>query len=251
MSKLIVVSDDFGYSRAINHAIIDAHQEGILTSASIMTNGPAFEHAIKLAKENPNLGVGVHLVLTFSEPLSSDVPSLVDENESFYRPEAYRQAFAIADPDDLYKEWDAQIRKVIEAGIQPTHLNTHHRIQTFNDYHTEVFLDLAEKYQLPVRNNLDTTRTYKTTDYFEPSFDTIGTLGEAEQEYYLENLIQKIKENESTELMSHVGYIDETLQNTSSLVEPRVHSAQMLTQSAFVDRIKADKDIQLITYAEL
>lgn len=251
MSKLIVDSEDFGYTRAINHAIIDAHQEGIVTSASLMTNAPGFEHAVKLAKENPKLGVGVHLVLTFLEPLSDDVPSLVDQTDSFHRPEAYRQAYAIADKEELYKEWDAQIQKVIQAGIQPTHLNTHHRVQTFNDYHTDVFLDLAEKYQLPVRNNLETDRPYKSTSYFEPSFDTIGTLEKAEQDYYLDSIIQKIKENDSTEIMACVGYIDETLYNTSSLVQTRIFAAQMLTESDFVDKIKADKDIQLITYAEL
>ena len=101
MNKLIINSDDFGYSRAINHAIIDTHQEGILTSTTLMTNTPGFEHAIKLAKENPKLGVGVHLVLTFLKPLSQDVPSLVDEKGDFYRPDAYRSGLAIVDEEEL------------------------------------------------------------------------------------------------------------------------------------------------------
>lgn len=253
MNKLIVNSDDFGYSRGINHATIDAHQEGIVTSASLMANAPGFDQAVKLAKENPQLGVGVHLVLTFLKPVSQDVPSLTDENGYFYRPEAYRQGFAIADKDDLYKEWDAQIRKIIEAGIQPTHINTHHRVQSFNDYHLEIYLELAKKYQLPVRRNIEspTPTDFKTTTYLEPSFETIGTLNQEEQDYYLENLYQKIKDNESTELMCHVGNIDYALLTQSSLVEPRVFAAEMLTQSAFVDRIKADKDIELITFTDL
>lgn len=251
MNKLIVNADDFGYSRGINHAIIDAHKEGIITSTSLMTNAPGFEHAVKLAKKNPTLGIGVHLVLTFLEPLSQDVPSLVDENGSFYRPEAYRQGFALADSEELYKEWDRQIQKVLATGLQPDHLNAHHHIQTFNEYHTDVFLDLAEKYQLPVRRNLETERTYKTTSYYEPSFDAISSLDKVEQDYFLDSLFEKILENDSTEIMNHPAYIDETLFMTSAFVEPRIYMAQMLTESAFVDRIKADKRIELITYAEL
>lgn len=253
MNKLIVNSDDFGYSKGINYATIDAHREGIVTSASLMANAPGFGHAVKLAKDNPKLGVGVHLVLTFLKPLHSDVPSLVDGKGNFYRPEAYRQGFAIADKDDLYKEWDAQIQKVIDAGIQPTHINTHHRVQSFNDYHLEIYLALAQKYQLPVRRNIEspTPTDFKTTTYLEPAFETIGTLNQEEQSYYLESLYQKIKENESTELMCHVGYVDYALLTQSSMVEPRVFAAKMLTQSDFVDRIKADKDIELVTFKDL
>lgn len=253
MNKLIVTSDDFGYSRGINHAIIDAHQEGILTSASIMANAQGFDHAVKLAKENPTLGVGVHLVLTYLKPLSHDVPSLIDENGNFYRPEAYRQGFAIADQDELYKEWDAQIKKVIDAGIQPTHINTHHRVQAFNDYHLETYLELADKYHLPARKNIEgsTPKDFKTTTYLEPSFDTIGSFNQSELTYYLDNLYQKIKENESTELMAHIGYIDKALLTSSSMVESRVFSAAMLTSSEFVDRIKADKEIELVTFIDL
>ena len=78
MTKLIINSDDFGYSRAVNYAVIDAHQEGILTSASLLTNTSSFDHAIQLAKDHPNLGVGIHLNITSLQPLRKDVPSLVD-----------------------------------------------------------------------------------------------------------------------------------------------------------------------------
>jgi hopanoid biosynthesis associated protein HpnK len=61
--RLIVNADDFGRSHSINQAVIRAHHEGILTSASLMVNEPAFDEAVKLAKENPKLGVGLHLTL--------------------------------------------------------------------------------------------------------------------------------------------------------------------------------------------
>lgn len=251
MNKLIINSDDFGYSRAINHAIIDTHQEGILTSTTLMTNTPGFEHAIKLAKENPKLGVGVHLVLTFLKPLSQDVPSLVDEKGEFYRPDAYRSGLAIVDEEELYKEWDAQIQKVLAAGIQPTHLDSHHHAHTFNERHFEVFIKLSEKYDLPIRGNFDKEHARPTTTYFEPAFDGVSMLEEKEQAEYLDLLVDKIEKNESTEVMCHTGYIDEFLSKTSSLLEPRMHEVSILTDSEFVDKIRKSKEIKLATFSDL
>src|SRR5262245_59841247 len=61
--RLIVNADDFGRSRSINEAVIRAHREGVLTSASLMVNEPASDEAVALAKENPALGVSLHLTL--------------------------------------------------------------------------------------------------------------------------------------------------------------------------------------------
>ena len=61
--RLIVNADDFGRSSSINEAVIRAHREGILTTASLMVNEPACEEAVALAKENPRLAVGLHLTL--------------------------------------------------------------------------------------------------------------------------------------------------------------------------------------------
>ena len=84
-SKVIFNADDFGYSKAINLGIIQAHKNGILSSATLMANMPGFEDAVKLAKENPELGVGVHLTLTCGYPVLSDVPTLCQENGKFHK----------------------------------------------------------------------------------------------------------------------------------------------------------------------
>ena len=63
IKRLIVNADDFGLSRSVNEAVIRAHREGILTSASLMVNESGFDEAVRLAKENPRLGVGLHLTL--------------------------------------------------------------------------------------------------------------------------------------------------------------------------------------------
>jgi len=83
--RLIVNADDFGLSASVNEAVIRAHREGILTSASLMVNEPGFEEAIKLARENPRLGVGLHLTLLFGHSAlpQERIPGLVNANREF------------------------------------------------------------------------------------------------------------------------------------------------------------------------
>ena len=59
----MVNADDFGFTRDVNQGIIEAHQRGILTATTLMATGDAFEDAVRLARENPTLDIGAHLVL--------------------------------------------------------------------------------------------------------------------------------------------------------------------------------------------
>src|SRR5258705_12449214 len=85
MKSLIINGDDFGISSATNHAIIRAHREGILTSASLMVNGAAFEEAVALAKAHPSLSLGLHLVLVHGKSTlpQMEIPGLVNEQREF------------------------------------------------------------------------------------------------------------------------------------------------------------------------
>ncbi|MDQ6707998.1 MAG: ChbG/HpnK family deacetylase [Acidobacteriota bacterium] len=111
MKRLIVNADDFGFTRSVNEGIVEAHRNGILTAATLMANGPAFEHAVRLAKANPALDVGCHLVLVQGPALPDSVP------EFLWRI-ARRKI-------DVYSEMRGQIEKILEAGIVPTHLDSH------------------------------------------------------------------------------------------------------------------------------
>src|SRR5690349_3629044 len=83
--RLIVNADDFGISEEVNEAIIRAHREGVLTSTSLMVTGEAAEQAVRLAKENPRLAVGIHLVAVMGRSVlpQSEIPTLVDEAQQF------------------------------------------------------------------------------------------------------------------------------------------------------------------------
>lgn len=129
--RLIVNADDLGLSPGVNAGIILAHTRGILTSATILANAPAFDEAVVLAKANPSLGVGLHLNLVRGRPLSppETVPMLVDAAGAF-RPFRLRRMSAgfLAQAETEYR---SQFEKALAAGLSPTHIDfeKHHAWQ--------------------------------------------------------------------------------------------------------------------------
>lgn len=109
--RLIVNADDFGLSSSINEAIVRGHREGILTTASLMVNEPAFKEAVAIAKDNPRLGVGLHLWLS-SSPVSAGF-------RFFFRPSVHPK---------LRSDIRAQIERFIASGLTLDHVNSHHHL---------------------------------------------------------------------------------------------------------------------------
>jgi hopanoid biosynthesis associated protein HpnK len=150
---LIVTADDFGLSPSINAAVIKAHAEGILTGASLMVNGGAFEEAVSLARRNPGLEVGLHLSLVRSPAAlsHSEAPALVDaEGNLPENPVAsgFRFFFNASIRALLAREAEAQIRKFLDTGLTPAYLDGHLHFHVHPAV-LEILLDLAGKYSIP------------------------------------------------------------------------------------------------------
>jgi predicted glycoside hydrolase/deacetylase ChbG (UPF0249 family) len=109
--KLVVNADDFGFTRDVNQGIVEAHRKGILTATTIMSEGAAFDDAVRLARENPTLDIGVHLVLVGQPPYPMTVAQLTRA--------------VMLGKIRIYEELSAQVRRVLDAGLRPTHLDTH------------------------------------------------------------------------------------------------------------------------------
>lgn len=115
--QLVVNADDFGLTDDVNRGIIDAHRQGILTATTLMANGSAFEDAARLARETPTLDVGCHLVLVGGNSLVSGKRY----------PETPLQLLSALMRREIrpYEELAAQVRRIIDSGVRPTHLDTH------------------------------------------------------------------------------------------------------------------------------
>jgi hopanoid biosynthesis associated protein HpnK len=133
MKRLIVNADDFGLTEGVNRAIIDGHNNGIITSTTLMANGMAFDSAVAASSNAPALGVGVHLNLTQGRPVSSasNVPSIVTSAGCFYPSPGILAQHILArkvEPRDVENELRSQIQKVASAGVHITHLDSHKHI---------------------------------------------------------------------------------------------------------------------------
>lgn len=141
MRRLIVNADDFGFTPGVNRAIVAAHKHGVVTSSTLMANGPAFAEAAQLAASMPNLSVGCHIVLLDGVPLldprqistlasrseRSDSRRFSDRLKSF----GARALAGRLNPDHIEAEASAQIRKIQTAGIAVSHFDTHKHTHLF------------------------------------------------------------------------------------------------------------------------
>jgi hopanoid biosynthesis associated protein HpnK len=128
--RLIVNADDFGRSHSINEAVIRAHQEGILTSTSLMVNEPGFDEAVALARENPKLGVGLHLTLLVGHSALSPekIPGLVNHRGEFSNNPVgvgFRYFFNRRLREQLRAEIHAQFDRFRTTGLSLDHVNGH------------------------------------------------------------------------------------------------------------------------------
>ena len=128
--RLIVNADDFGRSTSINQAVIRAHRDGILTTTSLMVNEPAVEEAVTLARENPGLGVGLHLTLLcgHSALTHAEIPGLVNARGEFSdNPPGtgFRYYFQHGLREQLRREIHAQFQKFRATRLPLDHVNGH------------------------------------------------------------------------------------------------------------------------------
>jgi predicted glycoside hydrolase/deacetylase ChbG (UPF0249 family) len=261
LKQLVVNADDFGFTRDVNAGIITAHRDGILTSTTLMATGAAFDDAVALARENPSLDIGCHLVLVGSEPYPATVAGLIGD--------LVRRRIRV------YDELRAQIEKVIAAGIAPTHLDTHKHTHLLPPV-LKAVARLSDEFRIPwVRRPFDfpmqaagvswtrraasrgagylrrrfkrvlDTHRCRMTDHFA-GFRITGQYHAAE----LAMLIRSLPEG-ATEFMCHPGYCtDELRAARTRLKESRVQELKALT-SPLVRQALIEQSVQLVSYSEL
>jgi hopanoid biosynthesis associated protein HpnK len=159
--RLIVNADDFGRSHSINQAVIRAHREGILTTTSLMVNEPGFDEAVQLARENPKLGVGLHLTFVCGRSAlpPQKIPHLVNDKGEFTNDPAsagIRYFFSPACRRELHSEIEAQFEKFNSTGLPLDHVNGHLHLHM----HPTIFSILTENAFLIHRMRLTNDRFF-------------------------------------------------------------------------------------------
>jgi predicted glycoside hydrolase/deacetylase ChbG (UPF0249 family) len=260
-----VNADDFGFTRDVNEGIVAAHRDGILTATTLMASGAAFDDAVRLAGENSTLDVGCHLVLV---------------GETGFPPSVSQLMLAIAlRRIRIYDQLAAQVRRLIDAGIAPTHLDTHKHTHLIPQV-LDAVARISEDFKIPwVRRPFDfpmqpppqtmtagfarraisaslnvargrfervlTRHGCRSTDHFA-GFKFTGNY-EARD---LAALIRALPEG-STEFMCHPGRCTQELQSARTrLKESREQELRALTAPE-VRAALAEANVQLVNYRQL
>lgn len=158
-AKLLIINgDDIGASHAANIATIDALENGIMTTTSLMIPCPWAFDACTYLRAHPKVDVGVHFTLNAEWPTfkwgpvlgAAACPSLVDEHGFFFqRPDS--GTIQNGKRDEIFAELDAQVQTAIAWGVEPTKLDNHMGVLNANATLFSIYVELARKYRLPIR----------------------------------------------------------------------------------------------------
>ncbi len=219
---VIFNAEDFGCSRGINRGVIEAHQRGAVTSASLVVNAPATQEAVELARHHPRLALGLDVSLT------DESRPLIDlEDPAACRAELWRQY--------------ARFREL--TGRKPTHLDSHHHVHR-HPVRRRLFEELADAFGLPLRDRPPVTFKggfYGQWEYglFDP--EKVGFAA-------LERILRHEIEGGVYELACHPGYFDPALEAVYH--REREHELRTLTDPR-LPALLAELGIRLISFAEL
>jgi chitin disaccharide deacetylase len=265
--RLVVNADDFGFTPDVNRGILAAHRDGILTATTLMANGQAFDDAVRLARDAPALDVGCHLVLISGRSVLPPYAPLPASAPALLRALAARRM-------PLYAELAAQVRKILAAGIAPTHLDTHKHTHLAPPV-LDAVARIAQEFGIPwVRRPFDIPLTSaapwltratgaalktlrgrfhrvlarhgcRTTDHFA-GFQLTGRFRAPE----LAQLIRALPEG-LTEFMCHPGYCGDDLRHARTRLK---ESRERELQALLAPEVRAALDeagVELVNYRGL
>jgi len=279
MQRLLVINaDDLGFAPGVNRGIVEAHEAGTLSSASMMVNTPAFGEAAALVRERvPTLGVGLHLNLLAGRPLAV-VPTLADPRSGeFYSfgELARRAMIGRVSASDVRRECDAQLAALAAEGISITHLDSHRHTHALPGVLPAVLASARAAGVRVVRRPLDeptandpaasakmlvlhgawrvAMRGVAADDRVllarSPNFRGIALQGAPDVERRLLALLDRLPAG-VTEIMMHPGYDDAVLAEQDPYRHEREREVAALCSAAVRERISRG-DLRLVHFGDL
>ena len=279
MKNLIINADDFGRHELINRAVEKAFLTGCLKSATIMAGGKFFDDAIKITKKNSGLGVGIHFTLANGFPVlpPEKIPSLVTEDGVFFENYVvFLKKFVQGKISlgEIKSELAAQLEKVLNAGINLTHFDSHQHLHHFPGI-IDIVLNLAESAKISKMRAANTkifdgelnsfgkfvgrfglSSLAKFAKY-KASKKNISTpehfagivAGESVSENFLENLILNLQDG-TTEVMLHPGTDNKILENFCEWDHDFEEELNAVTSEKIL-KLLEEKNISVINFKNL
>jgi predicted glycoside hydrolase/deacetylase ChbG (UPF0249 family) len=242
MRYLVVNADDFGLTDGVCAGILEGMRAGIVSSTSVMTcvtGAPA-----RLRRYAPMLNgrAGVHLQLTqgVARLPADEIPSIVDASGVF---PCRRGMRPFADPREIEREWIAQVECALDAGIRPTHIDTHQHVHK-DPPAFEGYCRIARRFAIPARSNSPAmSRSLRDAGVDCPDgFECSWTGGEASAAgllHAVRRLTAVLEEDDILEVMCHPGCVDEELRSLSTLAESRARELAALTEPGLPETLSA------------
>ena len=187
MTRVIINADDFGMSSKVNEEIKSLISKGLITSTTILANGEAAVDAFEFARSCSQVSFGVHLNLTEFEPLLNSTKHSKFCNEKSVFNGQFESLVNLSDFNLIVFEWGKQIERIVEEGINISHIDSHHHIHT----RPEVFFALKKimkKYNI---RNVRTTRNLITKSEYSSTSDRFKLLKKNIWDYGLRNYCPK------------------------------------------------------------
>lgn len=248
---LIVNADDFGLSKGQNYGIVEACRHGVVTSTTAMVNGEAIDHAAALSRDLPDLGVGMHFVLTLGMPLTA-MPGLT--RDGLLGKWIWEMAEQGTLPlEEIARELDCQFNRFVDLfGREPTHIDSHHHVHMIPAIFPLV-AEFARRKGVALRVDRQVDMPGETGGDLPPTTDGFSSAfygDEISEALFLSVLDRSVQQGErSLEVMAHPAFIDNTIRK-SAYCWPRLMEMEVLTSTSLKYAI-AERGYRLGTFRDL
>ncbi|WP_438451910.1 chitin disaccharide deacetylase [Vibrio alginolyticus] len=241
--KVIFNADDFGLTRGVNSGIVKAHQQGVVHSTTMMVGMYAEQHALELARHNPDLKIGVHLRFTAGVPITKH-PNLTNGRSHFIN---YDELWSKQDFETqvVYDEAKAQVEHFLSLGLELSHLDSHHHAHTHPQI-LPVIKEVANEYRVPLRGTglcqeSMTIRYIFTDEFYDQKVSLDGLMT---------HLLSLKADYDLVEVMCHPAEADQALILKSGYALQRELELQVLTSPILKEQL-AHHGIAVTDYSEL
>jgi predicted glycoside hydrolase/deacetylase ChbG (UPF0249 family) len=276
LRSLVINADDLGLTVGVNNGIFDAHDHGVLTSASLFAAGLATDDAIQRAARRPALGVGCHLALVDGRPTlpPGRVPTLLEDDGRFrrsWKPFIVACLLGRVSLAEVELELAAQIDRLRTAGVKLTHLDAHKHVHAYPPIF-DIVTRLADRFGIAVvrvpyerwsqvlgdRRQRSIARRQRLLDaatlpWARRDYRTAASAGVRTPRFVgrahtgvlsaaaLSHMARALRPG-TTELMVHPGYVDETLARVNTrLLDSRTDEVELLTHGDTFELLAAER----------